>query len=733
VFAPASADSTRSEVTVHIGAAARVSRAAALDTWLAAMLPPVPGIALVAVGGLGRRECSPHGDLDLVLVHNGVSGVDDLAAALWYPIWDKRIGLDHSTRTVSESLDAAHDDVKVALGLLDARHVAGDRALADQLALAAHDMWRRTAARQLGRLRELCEERYRVHGELAYLLEGDLKEAAGGLRDVGVLRGIGIAGIADALPPAVRAAASRLLDVRDALHLAVGRRTDRVRAQEREAVAGLLDLRDGDTLLRRIGLDARTVAWTLTDSWRSVQRWRSRLRVGVGVPRREPVARDVIAVDGEIVLARDAIGPKPDPSLSLRVAAAAAGAQMPIARATLEWLVRFGRPLPTPWPATARNALLALLGAGPGLVPTWESCDRFGLTGQWLPQWTRVRGTPQHHPVHEYTLDRHLVQAAAHASRWARDVSRPDLLVLGALLHDVGKGLPGDHSVAGAPIAASIASDIGLPAPDVKVIRDVVRWHLLLPEVATRRDLDDPDVIADVAAKVESLATLEILHMLARADAAATGPLAWSDWKGRLIDQLAGRVRAVLGGAPVAVRTDPSPALVSGPLPVIQVADDWVALAAPDRTGLLAALAGCLAAHRLEIVAVNSVTLADRAVFECAVAARFGAVPERDLLAADLRRVALDQYAVSPRLALPARRPAAAAPRVIWATPDLLELRAADAPGLLYRVTSALASLGVDVRLARVSTLGADVVDAFYLTGEFESSDVEKAVLAAAG
>jgi [protein-PII] uridylyltransferase len=141
------------------------------------------------------------------------------------------------------------------------------------------------------------------------------------------------------------------------------------------------------------------------------------------------------------------------------------------------------------------------------------------------------------------------LQAAASAVALAREVSRPDLLVLGALLHDVGKGLPGDHSVVGAPITEAIASDIGLPAADVKVIRDIVRWHLLLPEVATRRDLDDPDVIADVAAKVESVATLEILHMLARADAEATGPLAWSEWKGRLIDELVWRVRGALGGA----------------------------------------------------------------------------------------------------------------------------------------------------------------------------------------
>lgn len=715
-----------------IGAAARRNRAAAFDSWLAGLLPPPRGVALVAVGGLGRRECSPHGDLDLILLHNGVSGVDELAASLWYPVWDAKLGLDHSTRTIAESLDAAHDDVKVALGLLDARHVAGDRTLSEQLSRKAVQQWRRTAARQLGLLRELCEERYRVHGELAYLLEGDLKEAAGGLRDVGVLRGIGVAGIADALPPPVRAAASRLLDCRDALHLCAGRRVDRLRAQERSAVAEQLGIPDGDGLLRRIGLDARTVAWTLDDCWRAVQRWRSQLRSGATAHVRRPVARDVISLDGEIVLARTAIGPRPDPALSLRVAAAAAQARMPIARATLEWLARFEPALPVPWPASARNALLALIGAGPGLVSTWEACDRFGLTAHWLPQWARVRGTPQHHPVHQYTLDRHLVQAAANASRWTREVSRPDLLVLSALLHDIGKGLPGDHSEVGAPIAASIARDIGLAPADARVIEDVVLHHLLLPEVATRRDLDDPAVIEDVAKKVGDLVTLEILHMLARADATATGPAAWSDWKGRLIDTLAMRVRSVLGGRTPPVKAEPSPALAAGAMPVIQVADDWVALAAPDRVGLLAAVAGCLGTHRLEIAAVNSVTLGKRAIIECAVSSRFGASLDRERVAADLRRVALDQFTLPPRFGLSAGKRRTPPPRVIWAARDLLELRAADAPGLLYRVTSALSQLGVGVRLARVSTLGADVVDAFYLVGSFDIDAVEAAVLAAA-
>jgi [protein-PII] uridylyltransferase len=253
--------------------------------------------------------------------------------------------------------------------------------------------------------------------------------------------------------------------------------------------------------------------------------------------------------------------------------------------------------------------------------------------------------------------------------------------------------------------------------------------------MATRRDLDDPAVIESVAEAVGDAVTLEILHMLARADATATGPAAWSSWKGRLIDTLAVRVHASLGGQPVEVNREPSTALAAGAMPVIQVADDWVAIAAPDRVGLLASVAGCLASHKLEIAAVDSVTIGERAIIECAVSPRFDAPLDRGLLAADLHRVALGQFVLPARFGLSARgsRPATTAPpKVIWAAPDLLELRASDAPALLYRVTSALSHLGVDVRAARVSTLGADVVDAFYLVGEFDPAAVEAAVLAAA-
>jgi [protein-PII] uridylyltransferase len=728
-----------------IGAAARSHRAAALDAWLGAMFPShLPGVSLVAVGGLGRQDCAPFSDLDLVLLHNGQAGIDRIASALWYPIWDARLGLDHSVRTLPEALSVAHDDVKAALGLLDARHVAGDTTMSGELISAVGDQWRRTAVRLMPQLREVTAARWAQHGELAFLLEGDLKEAAGGLRDLTILRGIGRAGVADTMRPAVRAANLRLLDTRDALHLAVGRRVDRLVAQERAAVADLLDLDDGDALLRRVAGDARTIAHALDDAWRAADRMRQGRRRGApaGPPVRRPVARDVVEQDGELVLARTAIGPVPDPSLSLRVAAAAATAALPIARATSEWLAAFCPPLPAPWPPAARAALVSLLGSGAGLLPTWETCDRYGLIDAWLPEWARLRSLPQHHPAHRFTLDRHLVQAAYEATAYTREVDRPDLLLIGAFLHDIGKGLPGDHSVVGAPIAAGIATRIGLPPADVATVEKLVRLHLLLPDAATRRDLSDPVTISTVAEAVGDTATLHLLHALSRADSHATGPAAWSDWKGRLMTELVRRVHTALDTGRLPAPPSPDQELLSGDLPAVHLAGDRVAVAAADRKGLLAAVAACLAMHRLDVVACDAATVDGRAIVEFLTQPRYGSPYDPVALAADLRRVAGGDVSVTQRVRARALRARgnAASPRVVWhreiATDAVvLELRAADSAGLLYRVATALDENGAEVRAARISTLGGDVVDAFYLVGTWPDPDernrVEAAVLAA--
>jgi [protein-PII] uridylyltransferase len=472
------------------------------------------------------------------------------------------------------------------------------------------------------------------------------------------------------------------------------------------------------------------------------------------------VAPDVVAQDGEVVLARTVVGPVVDPTLSVRVAAAAARHGLRISPGTLEWLARHCPPLPRPWPESARTAFAQLLGAGPTLVSTWEACDRYGLITAWLPEWARVRSAPQHNPVHRYTLDRHLIEAVAAAARYARDVARPDLLFLGALLHDVGKGLHGDHAVVGVDVATAIVEAIGLPPEDVAAIGRLVRWHLLLPEVATRRDLGDPQTVRHVAETVGDVETLELLHALSKADAVATGPAAWSAWKERLVADLVVRVRAALVTGTVA----PPPvspmrwaSLVDGQLPAIEITPDRVTVAAGDRIGLLAAVAGCLTLHRLDVVSADTATTrasgasgAEVTVVSCRVQPRDVSGPDRHRLVADLTRAITGELDVNAALAARVRstlRPRggtereAPPPRVVWAVDQatdatILELRAADDAGLLYRVAHALELAGAHVRAARISTLGSDVVDAFYLVGDWsgvaERATVEQAVLAAA-
>ena len=201
------------------GSALRDGLADLYDGWLAGLLGDVgPGMSLVAVGGLGRREVAPGSDLDLVLVHSGQRDVAKVADALWYPIWDTGVGLDHSVRTVDEALAVAADDLKAALGLLDARHLAGDAGLSAELLTRTRAAWRTSASRRLPELREAVLERARVDGEVAFLLQPDLKSSRGGLRDVHALQALAAAQVVD--PPAepVRRAAEVLLDVRGELH-----------------------------------------------------------------------------------------------------------------------------------------------------------------------------------------------------------------------------------------------------------------------------------------------------------------------------------------------------------------------------------------------------------------------------------------------------------------------------------------------------------------------------------
>lgn len=376
---------------------------------------------------------------------------------------------------------------------------------------------------------------------MQYLLEPDLKEARGGLRDATALRAVAASWLADAPREGLADARRRLLDVRDALHLTTGRATDRLALQEQDEVAAELGLLDADTLLRQVYEAARVVSYASDVTWREVGRVlrsravRPRLRAMLGggakpAAERSPLAEGVVEQDGEVVLAR-AARPERDPVLPLRAAAAAAQAGLPLSLHAVRRLAATVRPLPTPWPAEAREQLVTLLGSGQPTVDVWEALEAEGLITRLLPDWERVRCRPQRNAVHIWTVDRHLIETAVRASEFARRVSRPDLLLVAALLHDIGKGWPGDHSVAGEIIAKDVAARIGFDRAEVAVLATLVRHHLLLIETATRRDLEDPATVRSVAEAVGTTSTLELLHALTEADALATGPAAWSSWR----------------------------------------------------------------------------------------------------------------------------------------------------------------------------------------------------------
>lgn len=758
----------------------RSALAALTDEWLAGLFaagaPGARGVSLVAVGGYGRAELSPRSDLDLLLLHDGSDPgtVSKLADRLWYPVWDLGIALDHSVRTPAEARKTAGEDLKVQLGLLDARHIAGDLGLTTALRTTVLADWRNQAPKRLPALRELCEERAARQGELQYLLEPDLKEAHGGLRDATALRAVAASWLADAPREGLAEARGRLLDVRDALHLATGRATDRLALQEQDQVAAELGLLDADALLRQVYEAARVIAYAGDVTWREVGRVlrsrsvRPRLRAILGggralgggkpAPERSPLAEGVVEQDGEVVLAR-AARPDRDPVLPLRAAAAAAQAGLPLNLHAVRRMAAGARALPSPWPAEARQQLITLLGSGRPTVDVWEALEAEGLISLLLPDWDRVRCRPQRNAVHLWTVDRHLIETAVRASAFTRRVSRPDLLLVAALLHDIGKGWPGDHSVAGEVIARDVAARIGFDAGDVTVVATLVRHHLLLVETATRRDLDDPATVRSVAEAVGSPGTLELLHALTEADALATGAAAWSSWRASLVADLVKRVAAVLAGqappdpeeaAPTAQheRLALEAAATGAPVlslraqtePPAEPSDDpeplgvELLIAVPDQAGVLPAVAGVLAMHRLTVrtAELRSLDLPDGVdgsvlLLDWRVAAEYGSLPQAARLRADLVRALDGSLDISGRLAerdaaYPRRRGVVAPPPRVTVAPaasrhaTVIEVRAQDAPGLLFRIGRALEDAGVNVRSAHAGTLGANAVDAFYVT-----------------
>ncbi len=731
-----------------------------VDQWLAELLDQaaggkLDGLALVAVGGYGRAEMCPQSDIDVYLVH-GRRQVAEVADRIWYPIWDEALHLGHSVCTVSEALRLAGDDLDTATALLSARHVAGDETLTVELAERAADLWERKSKRWLTQVGARVALRHDKAAEVAFALEPDLKEGRGGLRDAHALAWAEAAHrtLLDHDGTALSQAYSVLLDARVELQRHTGRASNVLALQEQDDVATALGDADADGLMGRVAEAARTIAWTSDDTWRRIRSTLRGPRARMG--RHNAVVDAEIHVrDGEVTVTQGA-APE-DPTVVLRAAVAAAARHTVIERHSLERLAHADLRLFDPWPTEVRDLFVELLLAGCPAVEVIEALDQRRIWAKMLPEWQPVRARPQRNPYHRFTVDRHLLETVANAAGLAGRVGRPDLLVTAALLHDIGKGRGGDHTDVGVTLARCITTRMGFAQADADTIVALVRHHLLLADVATRRDLDDPTTIERVAAAVGSGPRLELLAALTEADGLATGPSAWGPWKAELVGRLVDRVSELLSGGggdrgPAdAFPTSAQLLRLAEGTDLIAASGHTLTVMTSDRPGVFSRVAGVLALHGLDVLAAAAHSTDEgRALAEFRVHDPFRDSTRWDRVGAELALALDGRLAIGARLAERARTYQRAKPLPSCLSTTLvtfdagasaedtvIDVQTVDGIGVLYRITRALADLDLDIRSARVQTLGDTVVDAFYvrdaqghkITDEHLLAEIERAIL----
>jgi [protein-PII] uridylyltransferase len=757
---------------------------------------PAAGIALVALGGYGRRELAPGSDLDLLLVHRGWKQEDVVAVnrRLTYPLWD-------AGREVGARVREPKDVVRIlgradeAAALLDARLLAGDEGLFSEVYNDVVRRLERSRASFFSQLAIATAERHQRFGATGHLLEPNIRDGAGGLRDIHTvgwasillpgtpgLDGLVASGFLSALDRDLLVAARAfLLNARIHLHLITRRRQDQLYLADQDAIATQLGYEErsgravADAFMQELYQHARHTNAIVSSFWELVTRRRPR-RSWRTAPARV-VGDGCVVRDGQLEVVA-LTNPHDDPAAWLRVFLRAIREDVRVGRGSLNRLQSSVGPGALTWTSEAREVFTEILQTGEAGAGVLEAMDATGFLEALIPEWAGVRCLPQRDLYHRFTVDIHLFATAAElaASRLSSDVvvhdawlrvSNPRPLFVAALLHDIGKGRGGNHSEIGTRMAADVAVRMRLDANEIADVTFLVERHLSLASLAMQRDLNEPRTIETAVEQVGYGARLAMLYLLTRADSISTGPEAWSTFRAALVGELyAKTLRALEGRAePTPERAVREASLIAEPL-----ADDEVrtmiakrdeahelVLVSRDRPGLFAGVCGVLALRGIDIHDAEIYTRPDGIAVEIfRVKGTHGEIPEErwDRVGRDVRAAIAGELDLDEALARKTkqerhrragqRRPA---PESIVIDNDasethtVVEVHAADHLGLLRDITRALHRSGCDVSLAKVATYGADVVDVFYvrdfdgsrITSEDHVRSIEEALRQAAG
>jgi [protein-PII] uridylyltransferase len=532
--------------------------------------------SVVAQGGYGRGELNPYSDIDLLFLYSWKVSpyVEAVTERLLYTLWDAGLQVGHATRTVKESIALSASDMKVKTALLDARYLCGNYDLYQEFEKAVES---RLIKKRVNRFvqEKLTENRLRHenYGGSVYLLEPDVKDGEGGLRDIHTARWIGRVktGAKDLDSLALKAIVTAddvaklkssqdfLLRVRNELHFSTGKHQDQLTFEEQEKVSRALGVEGEGTLkavevfMRNYYLHASQISrltsliiHRITEGSRPIFRGRYSFA--------RTVREGVRIVQGQLSITKPNIL-KSEPGNLIEVFADMQQRRCELSQETRELLREHAGLIDDRLrrSATANLPFFKILKWKERVYETLLEMHRCGILGAFIPEFGRLLCMVLHDAYHIYTVDQHSLKLIQEIEKLkageykdglplitqlARDSDKIELLYLGLMFHDIGKGFGGGHSEIGAGLVRPIVRRMRLNADDAALVEFLVRYHLLMTNTAFRRDLEDEKTIFDFAKTMGNVNNLKMLYLLTFADVKAVGPDVWNPWKASLLGEL---------------------------------------------------------------------------------------------------------------------------------------------------------------------------------------------------